>query len=50
MLPAFHPEGGDLGPADVRAIHGEAPFMELRPCKSYRVELRASGGLSIVAE
>lgn len=34
----------------VRAIHGEAPFMELRPGKSYRVELRASGGLTITAE
>jgi hypothetical protein len=34
----------------VRAIHGEAPFMEVRPGKSYRVELRASGGLTIGAE
>jgi len=34
----------------IRAIHGEAPFMELRPGGSYRVELRASGGLSILAE
>jgi hypothetical protein len=34
----------------VRAIHGEAPFIEARPGKSYRVELRASGGLSIRAE
>ena len=31
----------------VRAIHGEAPFIELRPGKRYRVELRASGGLTI---
>lgn len=31
----------------VRAIHGEAPFVEARPGKVYRVELRASGGLSI---
>jgi hypothetical protein len=31
----------------VRAIHGEAPFIELRPGRRYRVELRASGGLSI---
>ncbi|HJO27289.1 MAG: hypothetical protein CMK00_01365 [Planctomycetes bacterium] len=31
----------------VRAIHGEAPFMEMRPGQSYSVELRASGGLSI---
>jgi len=34
----------------VRAIHGEAPFMEVRPGGSYKVELRASGGLSIRAE
>lgn len=31
----------------VRAIHGEAPFIELRAGKSYDVELRASGGVSI---
>jgi len=34
----------------VRAIHGEAPFIEMREGKSYRVELRASDGLSIRAE
>ena len=34
----------------VRAIHGEAPFIETRPGKTYRVELRASGGLTIQAE
>ncbi len=34
----------------VRAIHGEAPFIEVRPGRSYKVELRASGGLSIRAE
>ena len=34
----------------VRAIHGEAPFIESKPGKSYRVELRASGGLSITPE
>jgi hypothetical protein len=34
----------------VRAAHGEAPFIKLAPKKSYRIELRASGGLSIVAE
>jgi hypothetical protein len=34
----------------VRAVHGEAPFIELRPGKSYRLELRASGGLSIRPE
>ncbi len=31
----------------VRAMHGEAPFIETRPGKVYLVELRASGGLSI---
>ena len=36
--------------AGVRAIHGEAPFMEVRPGRSYRIELRASGGLTIRAE
>ncbi|MCZ6597725.1 MAG: hypothetical protein O7B99_08815 [Planctomycetota bacterium] len=34
----------------VRAIHGEAPFMEVRPGRSYLIELRASGGLTIRAE
>ncbi len=34
----------------VRAIHGEAPFIEMREGKSYKVELRSSGGLSIQAE
>lgn len=34
----------------VRAVHGEAPYIELRPGKSYRIELRASGGLSIRPE
>ena len=36
--------------AGVRAVHGEAPFTQLREGKSYRVELRASGGLSITPE
>jgi uncharacterized coiled-coil protein SlyX len=36
--------------AGVRALHGEAPYMELRPGRSYLVELRASGGLSLRAE
>lgn len=31
----------------VRALHGEAPFVELRPGRAYVVELRASGGLSV---
>lgn len=34
----------------VRAIHGEAPFIEARPGQSYLVELRASGGLTIRAQ
>jgi len=36
--------------AGVRAIHGEAPFIELRPGASYVVELRSSGGLSLRRE
>jgi len=36
--------------AGVRAIHGEAPFIETRPGARYVVELRASGGLSLRAE
>jgi len=36
--------------AGVRAIHGEAPYIELRAGRSYLVELRASGGLSLRAE
>ncbi len=34
----------------VRAIHGEAPFIETRPGKTYWVELRASDGMSIRSE
>jgi len=34
----------------VRALQGEAPFIEARAGKSYRVELRASGGLVLEAE
>ncbi len=34
----------------VRAVHGEAPFIELREGASYQVELRASGGLSLTRE
>lgn len=34
----------------VRALHGEAPFIEARPGRSYRVILRSSGGLSITPE
>jgi hypothetical protein len=36
--------------AGVRAVHGEAPNMRLQPGSRYRVDLRASGGLSIVPE
>jgi uncharacterized coiled-coil protein SlyX len=34
----------------IRAAHGEAPFQKVVPGKRYRVELRASGGLSFVPE
>lgn len=34
----------------VRAMHAEAPSIELREGKTYRVELRASGGLTIRVE
>ncbi|MBN2024482.1 MAG: hypothetical protein JW809_17005 [Pirellulales bacterium] len=36
--------------AGVRAAHGEAPSIKLLPGRSYKVLLRASGGLSIAAE
>ena len=36
--------------AGVRAVHGEAPFVEAIPGATWRVELRSSGGLTIVAE
>jgi hypothetical protein len=31
----------------VRAMHGEAPFIKLLPGRSYELELRTSGGLTI---
>ena len=34
----------------VRAIQGEAPSVEARPGKTYRIELRQSGGITIRAE
>ncbi len=34
----------------VRAIHGEAPFVEMRPGGAYKIELRSSAGLSIRPE
>ncbi len=34
----------------VRAAQGEAPSIRLEPGKRYRIELRASGGLTIVAD
>ena len=36
--------------AGVRAAHGEASSTKLRPGKLYKIELRASGGLTIIAE
>ena len=36
--------------AGLRAVHGEAPSVRLEPGKLYKLELRASAGLSIVAE
>lgn len=36
--------------AGVRAAHGEAPNVRVQPNKRYRIELRASGGLSIKPE
>ncbi|NQT13274.1 MAG: hypothetical protein HQ582_11030, partial [Planctomycetes bacterium] len=36
--------------AGVRAAHGEAVSMKLVPGKRYRVELRASAGVSIVPD
>jgi cell division protein FtsB len=36
--------------AGVRAAHGEAPSIQLEPGKRYRVDLRASGGLTIAPE
>lgn len=36
--------------AGVRAVHGEAPSIQLEEGQRYRVELRASGGLSIVPD
>ncbi len=34
----------------IRAAHGEAPFIKLRKGKSYKIELRASDGLSITPD
>jgi hypothetical protein len=31
----------------IRAAHGEAVSVQLRPGKTYRLQLRASGGLTI---
>jgi hypothetical protein len=36
--------------AGVRAAHGEAPSMRLQAGKRYRIELRASAGLSIIPD
>jgi len=34
----------------IRAIQGEAPYMRVKPGMTYRLELRSSGGVSLVAE
>ena len=34
----------------IRAIQGEAPYMRVKPGMSYRLELRSSGGVSLVAQ
>jgi hypothetical protein len=36
--------------AGVRAAHGEAPSIKLVPNRRYKIELRASGGLSVTPE
>jgi hypothetical protein len=38
------------GEVGIRAAHGEAPSIKLMPGKRYRISLRASAGLDIVAE
>jgi hypothetical protein len=38
------------GQVGIRAAHGEAPSIKLKPGKRYRLSLRASGGLEIVTE
>lgn len=45
---ANHPQRA--AQAGVRAMHGEGPFMKVRSGKTYRLLLRASGGLSFVTE
>jgi hypothetical protein len=42
--------GPNAKQAGLRAAHGEAPSMRLENGQRYRVELRASGGLSIIPE
>lgn len=39
-----------LEAAGLRAAHGEAPSIRLKPGKRYKLDLRASGGLSIVTD
>lgn len=43
-------DAATAGAAGVRAAHGEAPSIKLRPGRIYKLQLRASDGLSIVAE
>jgi len=45
---ANDPERRDA--AGIRAAHGEAKYMKVQPGKVYRVQLRASDGVTIVAE
>ena len=41
---------GKAQKAGIRAAHGQANYIKLEPGKLYRIQLRASDGLSIVAE
>ena len=41
---------GKAQKAGIRAAHGQANYIKLEPGKLYKIQLRASDGLSIVAE
>ena len=45
---AHDPEAAEA--KGVRALHGEAPWVEARPGARYKVELRSAGGLTITAQ
>lgn len=45
---AHDPEAAEA--KGVRALHGEAPWVEARPGARYKVELRSAGGLTITPE